>query len=66
MNKALVGAGIIDEPLYLVHNVIGTIVGMLHIMLPFFILPLYAGLRRIDLGLVLAARSLGASPLYAF
>src|SRR5690606_29549778 len=37
-----------------------------HIMLPFFILPLYAALRRLDLGLILAARSLGASPTYAF
>lgn len=66
VNEALVGMGVIDEPLYLVHNVTGTIIGMLHIMLPFLILPLYANMRRIDTELVRAAASLGASPMFAF
>lgn len=66
VNKALTGSGLISEPLHLVHNVTGTVIGMLHIMLPFLILPLYANMRRIDLSLMLAARSLGATPLYTF
>ena len=66
INKTLINLGIIQEPLYLVHNVTGTIIGMLHIMLPFLILPLYANMCRIDLTLVRAASSLGASPRYAF
>jgi putative spermidine/putrescine transport system permease protein len=41
-------------------------VGMVHIMLPFMVLPLYAVMRRIDLGLVSAAASLGAGPRAAF
>ncbi|WP_245826570.1 ABC transporter permease [Oceanibacterium hippocampi] len=66
VNDALMSIGIIDEPLYLVHNVTGTIIGMSHIMLPFLILPLYANMKRIDLSLVKAAHSLGASPTFAF
>ena len=34
--------GVIDEPLQLAHNLTGSIIGMVHIMLPFLILPLYA------------------------
>ena len=33
---------IIEEPLQLAHNLTGSIIGMVHIMLPFLILPLYA------------------------
>ena len=34
--------GLIDAPLRLVHNFTGTAIGMVHIMLPFMVLPLYA------------------------
>ncbi|MGE4013679.1 MAG: ABC transporter permease [Alphaproteobacteria bacterium] len=66
INRTLIDLGIIREPLYLAHNETGTMIGMLHIMLPFLILPLYANMRRIDMGLVRAAASLGATPRYAF
>ncbi len=66
VNKLLVYFGFIDQPIRLAHNEIGVIIGMLHVMLPFLILPLYANMRRIDTSLVVAASSLGASPLYAF
>jgi len=66
INRTLIDLGIIKEPLYLAHNETGTMIGMLHIMLPFLILPLYANMRRIDMGLVRAAASLGATPRYAF
>jgi putative spermidine/putrescine transport system permease protein/spermidine/putrescine transport system permease protein len=58
--------GVLDEPLQLVHNFTGTTVGMLHIMLPFFILPLYANIRAIDRDLLRAAASLGANPTVSF
>ncbi len=38
----------LSEPLQLVHNYTGTVIGMVHIMLPFMILPLYAALRAVD------------------
>ena len=66
VNNLLTQWGVLDEPLQLVHNFTGTTIGMLHIMLPFFILPLYANIRAIDRDLVRAAASLGASPATAF
>lgn len=66
VNEALIGLGLIDEPLKLAHNFTGTIIGMVHIMLPFLILPLYASVRSIDGDLMRAASSMGASPARAF
>lgn len=66
VNTWLVEGGLIDEPLRLVHNFTGTAIGMTHIMLPFMVLPLYAGMRSIDKTLFLAASNLGASPARAF
>ena len=66
VNSALVTSGIIDEPLQLAHNLTGSIIGMVHIMLPFLVLPLYASMRTIDGDLVRAAIGLGSSPREAF
>ena len=62
----LVNLGLIAEPIPLVHNMTGTVIGMTHILLPFLILPLYASMRAIDPDYVRAAASLGASPVRAF
>ncbi len=66
VNKVLMSLGITDEPLRLVHNWTGTVIGMVHIMLPFLVLPLYASMRSIDGNLLKAAASLGARPSAAF
>jgi putative spermidine/putrescine transport system permease protein len=66
INNALIGMGLIDEPLALVRNETGVLIGMIHVMLPYAILTLYANMRGIDVGLVAAARSLGASRSQAF
>lgn len=66
VNQWLLGAGLIDQPLRLVHNWTGTVVGMLHILLPFLVLPTYAALKAIDGDLLRVAASLGASPARAF
>lgn len=66
LNDTLVASGLVDEPLRLVHNFTGTLIGMVHIMLPFLVLPLYATVRSIDGDLVRAATSCGASPVQAF
>jgi ABC-type spermidine/putrescine transport system permease subunit I len=58
--------GLWDEPLALVHNLTGTVIGMVHIMLPFLILPLYGSMRAIDRDYLKAAANLGASPVRAF
>ncbi len=66
VNKTLIGAGVIEEPLRMMHNLFGASVGMVHIMLPFLVFPLYAQLSRIDPAYVRAALSLGASGWTAF
>ena len=66
VNSLLVASGLVDEPLALVRNETGVLIGMIHVMLPYAILTLYANMRGIDVGLVAAARSLGASRLQAF
>lgn len=55
-----------DEPLALVHNLTGTLIGMVHIMLPFLVLPVLAAMRAIDADFLRAASSLGATPARAF
>ena len=58
--------GLWDEPLALVHNLTGTLIGTVHVMLPFLVLPLYSAMRAIDRNYLRAAANLGASPLRSF
>jgi ABC-type spermidine/putrescine transport system permease subunit I len=58
--------GLWSEPLSLVHNLTGTLIGMVHIMLPFTVLPLYNSMRTIDRSLIQAAANLGATPVQGF
>ena len=68
LNDLLVLAGLIsdDGRLQMIHNKTGTFVAMVHILLPFMILPLYSVMKTISPSLTRAARSLGASPFTAF
>jgi ABC-type spermidine/putrescine transport system permease subunit I len=66
INTWLSDLGLIDGPLRLVHNFTGTSIGMVHIMLPFMVLPLYASMRAINPDYMRAAANLGASPVQAF
>ncbi len=66
LNNFLIDIGAITERLPLMHNELGTIIGMVHLMLPFMVFPLYFGLRRIDPDHMKAAMGLGAPPIYAF
>lgn len=58
--------GLWEEPLALVHNLTGTLIGTVHVMLPFLVLPLYSAMRAIDRNYLRAAANLGASPLRSF
>jgi putative spermidine/putrescine transport system permease protein len=66
VNEALVGAGIVEEPLQLVWNEFGIVVGMVHYMVPYAVLPMLASMREIDTRLLAAARGLGAGRMTAF
>ncbi len=58
--------GLWDEPLALVHNLTGTLIGTVHVMLPFLVLPLYSAMRAMDRNTLRAAANLGASPMRSF
>jgi len=66
INDWAIDLGLWDEPLKFVHNMTGTLIGMVHIMLPFLVLPLYSSMSSIDRNLLKAAANLGASPSRAF
>jgi ABC-type spermidine/putrescine transport system permease subunit I len=66
VNQTLKNLGVIDTPIQMIHNMTGVQVGMVHVLLPFMVLPLYGVMSRIDLDLMLAARSLGAPPYKVF
>jgi putative spermidine/putrescine transport system permease protein len=66
VNGALLGLGVISEPLALLFNRTGVIISMVHILLPFMILPLYSVMKSVPSTYVRAAVSLGSAPLAAF
>ncbi|MDG4898492.1 ABC transporter permease [Mesorhizobium sp. WSM4976] len=61
INAALTASGLTSEPLPLVYNFTGTLIGMVHYMLPLFLLPVYAAMRDIETDLVRASASMGAT-----
>jgi ABC-type spermidine/putrescine transport system permease subunit I len=63
INRMLIDSGVIDQPLPLLNSRMAVILGMVHVMLPFMILPIYSAVTRIDDDLPKAARGLGASAL---
>ena len=66
VNEALLGAGLIDEPLKLIYNQGAVIMAMVHVLLPYMILPVYGALKAIPVDLSRASANLGASPVRTF
>ncbi|THB79372.1 MAG: ABC transporter permease subunit [Desulfobulbaceae bacterium] len=66
LNKMLLGLGLIDSPLRLMYSETAVVIGLIYLMLPFMILPLYANLEKFDYRLVEAARDLGAGNTQIF
>ncbi len=66
INQLLLGAGLVKQPLPLLYNSFGIVVGMAYVLLPYMILTLYAALKGIDPSLPRAARALGAGPFTVF
>ena len=66
INRALIGAGLVDGPLPLMYNGLGIIIALTHVLLPFMILPISSALQGVDPSLEAAARSLGASRAITF
>ncbi len=66
VNHALIDMHLIDKPLALLFNRVGVIISMVHILLPFMILPLYSVMTSVPPTYLRAAVSLGSPPLTAF
>lgn len=66
INRLLVSLGILSQPAELLYNRVGTVVGLVHSVLPYLILPIYAACEKVDDQLVRAASSLGAGPFRTF
>jgi putrescine transport system permease protein len=66
INQLLLGLGIIDSPLEMLHTPVAVYIGIVYSYLPFMVLPLYATLVRLDLTLLEAAADLGCRPWKQF
>ena len=66
INSYLMQLHIISRPLELLYNNTGVMIGMIYMMFPFMVLPLYASIEKLDKRLIEAAGDLGASPFKAF
>lgn len=66
VNSLLMGSGATEAPLSLAHNRLGLMIAMVHVLLPFMILPLYSVMRQIPPEILRAAESLGATRAWAF
>ncbi len=62
VNRALLATGLIEHPLALLFNRTGVIVAMVHILLPFMILPLYSVMKSVPADLPARRRIAGQSP----
>jgi ABC-type spermidine/putrescine transport system permease subunit I len=60
-NRLLMDGGVIADPLPLLHNLTGVLIGMVHVLLPYMVLPIYGAVKRLDPAIVAAAEGLGAS-----
>jgi len=66
VNSTLQWLGLITDPLQLIFNRFGVLVAMVHVLLPYMILPLYAVMKGIPSSHFRAAQSLGATNRIAF
>lgn len=66
INTYLMKLHLIAEPLQLLYNNGAVMIGMLYMMFPFMVLPLYSSIEKLDFSLLEAASDLGASPMKAF
>lgn len=66
INNFLLSSNLIDEPLNLMYNYLGIIIGMVYTLLPFMILPVYSAVSKVDKSVIEAGRDLGVSEFKIF
>lgn len=66
LNDFLLWLGVIEKPLRIMYTSEAVILGLIYILLPFMVLPLYSSLEKLDKSCLEAARDLGANKLQTF
>ncbi len=66
LNTFLLDLGVIDTPLRIMYTPLAVIIGLVYILLPFMVMPLYASMEKLDKSLLEAARDLGAGKFQTF
>ncbi len=66
LNEFLMWLGAIDTPIRIMYTPSAVIIGLVYILLPFMVMPLYSSIEKLDKSLLEAARDLGAGKLQTF
>jgi ABC-type spermidine/putrescine transport system permease subunit I len=66
VNRLLVSSDLISHPISFLFNSAGVYIGMVHVLLPYALLPIYTAMRNVDPPLLQASDGLGASPFQTF
>lgn len=66
LNEFLLWLGVIDKPFRIIYTSEAVILGLIYILLPFMVLPLYSSLEKLDKSCLEAARDLGANKVKTF
>ncbi|TNI72533.1 spermidine/putrescine ABC transporter permease PotB [Aeromonas veronii] len=61
INGWLLDLGLIERPLQMMYTEVAVIIGLVYVLLPFMVLPLYSSIEKLDGRLLEAARDLGAN-----
>ncbi|PMH46526.1 spermidine/putrescine ABC transporter permease PotB [Vibrio sp. 10N.286.49.B3] len=63
LNKGMIAIGLIDKPIRVMYTEDAVMIGLVYILLPFMILPLYSAIEKLDKAYLEAAKDLGANKL---
>ncbi|GLO60974.1 spermidine/putrescine ABC transporter permease PotB [Vibrio sp. MACH09] len=66
LNKSLLALELIDKPIRLMYSESAVMIGLVYILLPFMILPLYSAIEKLDHTYIEAAKDLGANKFQTF
>ena len=66
INTTLISSGLIDAPLPMLYNTFAVVTGLVYVMLPFMVLPLYAVFEDLRRDVLQASHDLGANSLQTF
>jgi putative spermidine/putrescine transport system permease protein len=66
INRTLMGLGLVGKPIPMLFNSPAVYIGMVHVLLPYALLPIYSSMRAFDQRLLMASDGLGARPFQTF